>query len=399
MEVCARPINTSDADSLFIASKRFEAAFDRTTVELAASGVRYETMPLLYTREKAFDKRFMDRLTGKKESINLPSKLKQFVRSQLPDYSFHEKYTFRKPLNSGVDGILQFEPVNHMGLGKSFTIRYAIDSPLIAAYRGQDHYSYFCYNIFKLFRKTWDGPCWVYTSGDELQEVFAACKFLLARTLPILEKALIELFSSPSSSLPSELRTRGALSARQAYDIALPLAQSWAGSEHFELISIAAAPDLSVRDFLGPGIDHDGRLEKHGSWGIHFRCPSTQTRTTVTIPYLGEIHQMSLQTSMVGWGVGTRGQRTEVLPPIEIDWLDSPVIAAAFETLRQEHTGKGTYRTFMLGYTLHVWGRETPTWKIDLCTIKADEDDGKRDDLTVFFCAFTGEILEVRQLR
>jgi len=120
-------------EAQLIALLSFEEAIARAAVQVGARTEDLTGIPLLFSRGRGFDKRMHDVMAGKKESVNLPSRLKRFMKEHFPDYGFDaadpEQLWFRKSLAPTLDLLLMFDKIHQWGLGKTFSIDVAVNFP------------------------------------------------------------------------------------------------------------------------------------------------------------------------------------------------------------------------------------------------------------------------------
>lgn len=65
-----------------------DEAMARTSDQIHARTEELAEIPLLFGRSSGFEKRMADVQAGKKETVNLPSQLKRFMKQQFPEYRF-----------------------------------------------------------------------------------------------------------------------------------------------------------------------------------------------------------------------------------------------------------------------------------------------------------------------
>lgn len=319
--------------------KAFEEALARASDQIGAKPEDLATVPLLFSRSGGFDKRMKDVMAGKNEAINLPSRLKRFVREQFPAYTFDagdaEQLWFRRTVAPTLDLLLMFDKVHQWGLGKTFTVEFGVDfpnTPFGGMHTGMGGSRR---NIFWLFHEAWEKQVWAYTTKEELETALESCAGVLRRVLPAIEQHCQELLLPVPSELPKNIEQRGAMSARQAYEAVLPLARGWA--DDVELESIASVNVMNTGYPIGQvesSIDDNGRLRRSGSWGFKFLSKKLDRYCFYTVPHTGRIwwsFYPVLQGAIPKYSSVLRADDT---------WLDSTEIAPrAFAELRKQSDG------------------------------------------------------------
>src|SRR5258708_9296249 len=122
-----------------------------------------------------------------------------------------------------------------------------------------------------MFHEGWEKQVWAYTTSAELTTALDGCGELLRRILPVAEEQCQNLVLPSPITLPKGMIERGALSARQAYDLVLPMAREWDGD--VELESVGSTHLIGIGDQLTSvwsSIKEDGRLRLQGSWSVKF---------------------------------------------------------------------------------------------------------------------------------
>lgn len=252
----------------------------RTSDQIHARTEDLAEFPLLFGRSGGFEKRVADVQAGKKETVNLPSHLKRFMKQHFPEYRFDtsasEWIWFRKNVTPTLDLLLRFDKVHQWGLGKTFTIDLAVDFPGTPFRRVQAKHGGILKNLFWIFHESWEQKVWAYTTSTELETALQGCRSLLCRILPVLEKHCCDLLQPRPVSLPPGIEQLGSLTAREAYNIVLPMAREWA--EDAEMESINAAPTTE-----------DGRLRQEADWRLKFVSKALDRYCWYIVPHTGRV--------------------------------------------------------------------------------------------------------------
>lgn len=327
------------ADQQLVILQTFDEVLGRAADDIAARNEDLRDVPLLLSRFAGFDKRMKDVLAGKKENINLNSRLKKFVTENFPGYALTqtdvEQLWFRKSLAPTLDAMLMFDKFHQMGMGKTFSIVYGIDLPntkfggIYAGLGGAQR------NIFSLFHEGWETQVWSYSTSDELEVALASCRDVLRRVLPALEGQSLALLAPPPSRPPAGFEVRPPLSAREAYEQILPFVRKWAADAVLQTLAPDALPHLAMR--LGgtePPLDQNGRLRPNGAWALKFLSKTLDRYIYVRVPQAGRI----------GWDFYSVSQNALPKYDTVIDsndaWLDSTAIAKkAFDEVLKHADG------------------------------------------------------------
>ena len=321
----------------------FQQSFNRTAVETNARSGDLRELPLLFGQGSGFDKRMQDALNGKKERLNFPGRLRQYVRSHFSEYRYDpsEKIhiSFRKSLKPGLDLLLIFERIHNWGLGKSFTVVVGADFPNTHFARLHHLVEGTRSNIFALFHQGWETQVWTYTTSKELDVALESCAGLLNRILPICERNVVDMLYPLPVRLPQEIRQLGALTAREAHNIAATMSQDWVNDATLQ--SLECVPILAVRDELGPGIDFNGRLLPHGRWLVKMQSQEKSQLCLYSVPFVGD----------VGWNYYPVSANVlpRFRPVIDVDdWIDSREVTPVFKKAADEQLGDFRIWEFLL---------------------------------------------------
>jgi len=379
--------------SQLIVLQTYDEALARASDQISAMPEGLESVPMLFSRSEGFDKRMKDVTAGKKESIGLPARLKRFVREQFPSYAFEaataEQLWFRRPVAPTLDLLLIFDKVHQWGLGKTFTVEFAVDFPNTPFGGMHTGFGGTRRNIFWLFHQGWETQVWAYTTKAELETVLDSCAGVLKRVLPALEQHCRELLLPIPAELPKRIEQRGPLSAREAYRIVLPLARTWAADAELESL---ATVNLMNADYpigsIESSIDDSGRLRSPGTWGFKFLSRKLDRYCYYTVPHTGR-----LWWSFYSVPQGGIPKYSSVLA-IDDSWLDSTEIAPrAFAGVRERLNG---LRADQIWLAIRDPQRYSGNFVWEANAI-AYRGPAERREITVQLDRKTGDILDVQQ--
>jgi len=147
--------------------------------------------------------RFGDVTSGRGTGrVNLPSAIKRFVRTNFPDFKFHnsdpDEHHFRQAISDDIVLTIDFERVHHFGMGKTYSVWLGAKHPQATGTRLR-------HNLLEFFDRT--RMDWCYGSADQLDACLQETKALLSLALPPFERAYRfprehELIA-PSTDLPA----------------------------------------------------------------------------------------------------------------------------------------------------------------------------------------------------
>lgn len=365
-----------------------QEAFDRATREVDKKASALENLPFLYSRFEAFDQRLQDVQRGKREKIDVIPQLKRFMRESFPLYVFDrvefDTVLFRKPLSPTLHGVLLIERIHHHGLGKSFTLGYQVEFPGTNFAGPPEHPLVGARNLFSLFHKGWEQQAWAYSSHEDLRQALSGCRTVLGEMLPVLEKHLQGLLSTPPKKLQTGMQVHGRLSAREAHALALPVAKGWA--EDAELRDMHSGCALPLREALGPGAALDGRLHSHGYWGICFQSERRSAHLGVIVPHTGEIRWDTFSFKHDPW---------ETLPAK--GWLDSTEALPKAQQIIQPLASENEWKPYDYLCTLKWESRSPSAFVWEIHTILYGRNVRDRKDVIVWLDPFDGHVVEVRE--
>jgi len=300
------------AAEMTVVEQCIQEAFAQAAADLDRQKATLAGGPHLYSAISATYKRMHDITSGKHEKIDLMREVRRFMRASFPDYAScrldGSTPAFRKRLADHLDGLLIVERGG--GFGKCFTLQYHVDFPGTrfagrAIGLGQSR------SLFALFHQGGLGPVWAYAVSQDLTQALADCGNVLRVALPALEARLAELLSPVPEELPADMRIRGRLSAREAYEETVWIAKAWSADARF--IGVHSGGLHLVGHELSRGVDLDGRLQSHGRWLVRFESKGLNSDLLVGVPHSGQIQ----------WNSMVKLAPLVCAPP-SANWLDSP---------------------------------------------------------------------------
>lgn len=374
------------SSQLLIVLLTFDEVLARAAEQIGARTEDLESVPLLFSRSKGFDKRMQDMLAGKKGTVNFPSALKHFMKASFPDYSFDrsdpEQLWFRRSLSPTLDVLLLFEKLHQWGVGKTFSLRFAVDFPNTRFGGSHTGFGGTRHSIFWMFHQAWEEHVWAYTTVEELAVALESCRAIVQRVLPALESHSRDLFLPMPADLNGGIPQQGALSAREAYEVVLPMARNWSQDAQIEAIGITSR--LQWRDDAPLSVSESGRLGLGGSWTFKFLSKRLDQYCSYSVPHTGRIwwnFYHVLQNAYPKYSA-----------VLESDgWIDSTaVVPRALQLIDQLAGGRTSHVSFALRDARRYSGNFM--WEANAITYGKTLSD--RRDIAVRFDAFTGEFID-----
>ena len=295
------------------------------TIESVGRAVReqvsLEGVPHLMTTHQAHNFLFDPAVLGKSVRVDFSRIVRRWLKEEFPDYTpaqdFLEEGFRRKEVAEGLVTTLHVDK-RSKAFGKEFTIGVGVGltSPRFAPAANQP-----LQLLANLFRFFGIGPLpmlWTYRTESDLREALAACAAITKKVLRLFEPEAAKIRSAYQRS-PEEFAGPRELSAREAYQTAIPIVASWA--EDAGLIRLSAAnisgPYLAQSAVLLPSLHGDGKLALSGAWILTFHSRRKQENIYVTVPYRGSIVAMGCDAP------AGRQWPSDADQVFRQDWIDS----------------------------------------------------------------------------
>jgi len=264
-----------------------------TVEKRVRDGISLEGVPHLMTTRQAHDFLFDPAKYGKSFRVDFSRIVRKWLKEEFPNYDrvqhFSDGESLHKELVEGVITTLRIDK-RPRAFSKEFTVwlGVALTSRRFAPTPGQPFE--LSVNLFHLFG-LWPLPMqWTYQTEADLREALGACALLVNRVLAIFEHEAVNFQHAYQRSL-GEFAGPRQLSAREAYELALPAAKVQA--EDAALIQInsrsISGPYLNSFHVILPTLDGEGRLATNGAWHLRFHSLKWQENLHVTVPCRGSI--------------------------------------------------------------------------------------------------------------
>lgn len=255
--------------------------------------IALEGIPHLMTTYQAHSFLFDPAHLGKSARVDFSRIIGRWLKEEFPDYKsaqdFGDGKLRQKELAEGLLTTLHVRK-KPRAFSKEFTVVLGVGltSPRFAPTPNKP------LNLtVSLFRLFGIGPLpmqWTYRTESDLHEALEGCAAITQKALSVFEPEAVKMQHAYKHSL-DEFDGVRALSARGAYETALPLIAAWA--EDAGLIRACAANILGpylahARVFL-PTLDDEGKLATSGAWNLTLHSRKKHENLHVTVPYRGSM--------------------------------------------------------------------------------------------------------------
>jgi len=290
--------------------------------ETLTEKVPLEGIPHLMTTTEAHDFLFDPDKLGKSVRVNFSGIVRKWLKREFPDYKkttddWWEGESLYKEIAPNVMARLRIDK-RARTFSKEFSILLGLglNSPRYAT--SPDRPLDLPVNLFQLFG-IWPLPLrWTYFSESDLFEALSGASGLLKQVLPIFESHAKTIVHAGRRSL-REFPGPRALSAKEAYDLAIVPAKKWmedAGLLRVNSMNVLG-PYLRNIDCDLPALDERGRSAVGGGWCFSFYSRKKKERLHVNVPFRGAITQKWTDSPE---GRSWPGNTDRILPD---GWIDS----------------------------------------------------------------------------
>jgi hypothetical protein len=234
---------------------------------------------------------------------------------------------------------------------------------------------------------------WTYYTEADLRDALYGAAALVKQVLAIFEPDAMKMQTAYRRSIEEFGGPRN-LSAKEAYELALPTAQAWA--DHAGLIRMASNMISAQHTGLFPlpllSMNGDGRLALNGGWWLQFHSRNKSQNLYVTIPCRGRIQQTILDAPA---GRHWPSDADQILPDGWIDSIEALRIARSAAEQNGTPVNQADIQQFELSSHANVvkaWPNLVPpfrdgmflmerSWRISFS--RASEDERKVVSVTV----------------
>ena len=274
----------------------------REILDVAGRAVRQSIdltgIPHLMTSRQAREFLFDPAKLGKSVRVDFSRNVRRWLRREFPDFSKSEGPWDGEALQKKIgDDLLLTLNIDKpsKAFGKKFTVQLGIALSSARFAPTPSRPLRIGVNLFEFFGIAPLPLQWTYATESDLVEALAACAGVTQRVLGIFEPAALRMQDAYKRKL-EEFSGPREVGARQAFDLALPLARAWASDAALIGVNSAnlSAQCLPNLGFSMPSLSRDGRLTADGLWRIRFHSRDRQENLYVEVASRGPLTQSTL---------------------------------------------------------------------------------------------------------
>jgi len=255
-------------------------------------------VPRLMTTNEAHKFLFDPAKMGKSVRVDFARSARKWLKDEFPDFRrypdaidgelLHKEIAEGLVLTLGIDKKPKsFSKEFTIGLGVGLT------SPRFAP--TPDRPFHLAINLFRLFGIAPLPMQWTYYTEAELREALGGAAALVKQALAIFEPEAMKMQRAHERSI-GEFEGPREVSAREAYELALPIAKTWATDAALIHMSsnMISAQHTGLFPLALPSMNGDGRLAMNGGWWLQFHSRGKSKNLYITIPCRGRIQETIL---------------------------------------------------------------------------------------------------------
>jgi hypothetical protein len=255
-------------------------------------------VPHLMTTYEAHKFLFDPGKLGKSVRVDFTRTLRQWLKEEFPEYTRYadalDGEMLHKEIAESVVATLGVDK-KPKAFSKEFTIGLGVGltSPRFAP--APDRPFSLAVNLFHLFGIAPLPMQWTYYTEADLREALQGAATLVKRVLAIFEAQAVKMQRAHERSI-EEFAGPRKVSAKEAYELALPLAKAWAEDAGLMRIvsNMISGPYAGSFGIPLPALNGEGRLEMNGAWWLQFHSRARKENLYVTVPCRGPIRQTIL---------------------------------------------------------------------------------------------------------
>jgi len=235
---------------------------------------------------------------GNSVRVDFTRVVRKWLREEFPEYTRYpdalDGELLHREIAPGLVAMLGVDK-KPKAFSKQFTIGLAVGltSPRFAP--SPDRPFQLAVNLFRLFGVAPLPMQWTYFTEADLHEALRGAATLLKQVLAIFEPEAAKMQHAHQRSI-EEFEGPREVSAKEAYELVLPLAKAWAGDAGVMRIvsNMISGPYFPFSAVHLPALNVQGRLAMNGGWWLQFHSRSKKQNLYITVPCRGPIAQTIL---------------------------------------------------------------------------------------------------------
>jgi hypothetical protein len=255
-------------------------------------------VPHLMTTYEAHKFLFDPGKLGKSVRVDFTRIVRRWLKEEFPEYTRYadalDGELLHKEIAEGVVATLGIDK-RPKSFSKEFTVGLGVGltSPRFAP--PPDRPLQLGVNLFRLFGIAPLPMQWTYYTEADLREALRGAETLVKQVLAIFEAEAVKMPHAHERSL-EEFAGPREISAKEAYELVLPLAKTWAEDSGLMRIvsNMISGPNAASFAVSLPALNGEGRLEINGAWWLQFHSRAKKENLYVTVPCRGRIMQTIL---------------------------------------------------------------------------------------------------------
>lgn len=284
-------------EELFVTMLTWTELFEEIG-EKVRGEVSIVNIPHLMTSDQSIDFRFDPAKLGKSIRVNFAPIVRAWLKKEFPEYArvkhVGDGEVLQKQIADGVLAILGIDK-RPRAFSKEFEIVLGVGltSPRFAP--AEDRPFQLTEGLFRLFEI---GPLplkWTYYTEADLREALDGAATLLKKVLPIFERDAARMQDAHKRK-PDEFAGPREVTAKQAYDITVPIAREWGSDAKLTRLNSRSAVMPTYLPLKLPVLNEKGCLAINGAWSLRFYSRSKEESLFIVVPSRGRITQMRMHS-------------------------------------------------------------------------------------------------------
>jgi hypothetical protein len=294
MRVQANDSGSATPEEIFVTVLSWMELVEEIGAKIRAQ-VSLSGVPHLMTTHEAHKVLFDPAKMGKSVRVDFTRIVRKWLKEEFPDYTRYADAIDGEMLHNEIaDGVLATLGIdkNPKAFSKEFTMGLGVGLTSPRSAPTPDRPFQLAVNLFQLFGI---GPLpmqWTYYTEADLHEALRGAAPLVKQVLSIFEPETAKMQRVHERSI-EEFEGPREISAKEAYELALPLAKAWAEDAGVMRIvsNMISGAYLAFSPVRLPAMNAEGRLAMNGGWWLQFHSRNKQENLYVTVPCHGRIKQ------------------------------------------------------------------------------------------------------------